>query len=123
MKVYKIKNLDDYRKVFLSTLETGQVDYLGTSEPLFDSVQELFDFFKIKDEELEELYDDDGSPIWDDTKEDLPKEWLDKWLIKDLKNEEVIFPFYLVVSGDTDYDRGARVGYRTFHVLQRLEEL
>jgi len=115
--LYLITSISDYKKMFLHLCVAGATNYLNNEVPFFETTNNLLDFFEPEND-VDALYDADGFPLWDTDKEIVPDSFLEQACLKRMENLDLEFPFFVVVIGDADYDRGVAIGLRIIKEIQ-----
>ena len=123
MKLYKINNIDEYIKVFQSTMDEGTTDFIGSLMPIFITYEEVFRFFDVDTKDIEKIFYDNGDEKWDVEKENLPKEFVRDILNKRINLQKLKYPFYLSVAGAKDYLQMIDFKTEIFYEVQSLSEV
>ncbi len=125
MKLYRVANKEEYKQVFLDTIEGGSLNIMGEDEPLFSGSQEILDYFNDFElhNEVRKLYDDYEEPIWNEEEELFPSEFFNKAMDARLDSIEMSFPFYVIVSGSSNWDKMGSSTVKTFYEINELEHI
>ena len=122
MKVYNVKNKEDYIKVIKSTLEEGSENTYGESIPLFDAPDALLPYGY---EDEWKYYDKDtGKPKWDTYKYEFPDEMFEEvasFRLNALKDAGLNLPFVVVVGGEKTFDRISNITSEIFYETKLID--